>query len=264
MPIPTIRIGPLSVTKMIIGGNPFSGFSHQVPCRNDEMRHWYTTAHIKDALRQAEQLGINTHLSRADHHVMRYLMEYWDEGGHLQWFAQTCPEIGTLERGIDNAIAGHASACYLHGGVMDNLLANNQLDLVPPAIEKIHKAGLPAGIAGHDPRVFQWAERAKLPVDFYMCSYYNPSRRDQNPEHNAAAVERYESEDRDAMVATIATLSKPAIHYKVFAAGRTPPKDALSFVAKHLRPQDTVCVGIFTKDNPGMLAEDLELLLSRL
>jgi hypothetical protein len=143
---------------------------------------------------------------------------------------------------------------------MDNLLANGQLDCVPAAIEKIRKAGLAAGVAGHKPEVFAWAEKVKLPVDFYMCSYYNPSPRDKNPEHRAAGVEVYDDADRAAMVAQIATLSKPAIHYKVFAAGRHDPREALAFVAQHLRPQDAVCVGVFTKDKPGMLAEDLRLL----
>lgn len=48
--------------------------------------------------------------------------------------------------------------------------------------------------------------------------------------------------------------------YKVLAAGRNDPKEAFAFVAQHLRPQDAVCVGICTKDNPKMLEEDLQLL----
>jgi hypothetical protein len=264
MGLPTVGIGELQVSKLLVGANPISGFSHQGLARDDQMRRWYTTARIKELLRQAEALGINTHLSRADHHVMRYLMEYWDEGGKLQWFAQTCPELGPVERGIANAIAGKAAACYIHGGVMDNLLANNDLGQVPAAIERIRKAGLTAGIAGHNPKTFQWAEEVKLPVDFYMCSYYNPIPREKSGEHVAGTEELYRAEDRDAMVATIRHLSKPAIHYKVFAAGRTEPKEALSFVAQHLRPQDAVCVGIFTQDKPDMLAEDIRLLMDAL
>lgn len=260
MTLRNIQIGKLSISRTIIGGNPFSGFAHQTPQRSIDMKRWYTVARIKDALRQAEALGINTHISRADHHVMRYLMEYWDEGGKIQWFAQTCPELGTIDRGIENAIAGNASACYIHGGVMDNLLANNGLDQVPPAINKIHKAGIPAGIAGHNPEVFRWAERTTLPVDFYMCSYYNSAHRDKHAEHITGMAEWFDDKDRDEMVATIKGLSKPAIHYKVLAAGRNKPQEALLFVAKHLRPQDAVCVGVFTGDKADMLAENLRIL----
>ena len=34
----------------------------------------------------------------------------------------------------------------------------------------------------------------------------------------------------------------------------------MGFVAEHLRPQDVVCVGVYTKDDPNMLEENLCLL----
>jgi len=254
-----VKIGRLKISRFILGSNPFSGFSHQNPNRDMEMKRYYTCARIKEILREAEKLGINTIIARADHHIIRVLMEYWDEGGGLQWIAQTCPELGTIERGILNAISGGAQGCYIHGGVMDFLFANNRLEDVPPAIEKIKKAGLTAGIAAHNPEVLRWAEE-NLDVDFYMCSYYIPTLRDKDPEHKSGVVEVFNKEDRDRMVAVIKTLGKPAIHYKVMAAGRNTPEEAISFVAKHLRPQDAVCIGVFTKDKPYMLQEDVALL----
>jgi hypothetical protein len=180
----TTRLGPLEISRLTIGGNPFSGFSHQTPERNDEMRHWYTAARIKDALRHAEQIGVTAHVGRADHHVMRFLMEHWDE--------------------------------------------------------------------------------EHLSLDFYMCSYYNAAHRDKNAELQSGQPEWFHASDRAAMAARIAGLSRPAIHYKIFAAGRNDPAEALDFVAEHLRPQDAVCVGVFTKDNPDMLADDARLLAAAL
>jgi hypothetical protein len=259
MPLGTVKIGNVTVSKMLVGGNTFSGFSHQTPAKDGVMRHWHTTARIKETLARAERAGINTHMARGDHHVMRYLMEYWDEGGRIQWFAQTCPELGPISRGIDNALAGGAAACYVHGGVMDNLLATGKLDEVPPALERIRKAGLPCGIAGHNPEVFAWAEK-NLDVDFYMCSYYNSAHRDERAEHVSGMAEWFLPADREAMVKTIRGLSKPAIHYKVMAAGRNNPHEALPFVARHLRPQDAVCVGFFLKDFPNSIEENVRLL----
>ncbi len=258
-----VKIRDLTLSKIIVGSNPFSGNSHQGPRRDMEMRHYYTTARIKEVLKRAENQGINTILARGDHHIMRILMEYWDEGGGLQWFAQTCPELGPIERGIDNAIFGGAKACYIHGGVMDFLYTNKKLDEVPAAIEKIKNAGMPAGIAAHNPEVLEWAEE-NIDVDFYMCSYYNPTSRDKDPEHRSSTTEWFRKEDRDTMVEIIKKLGKPAIHYKVMAAGRNEPEEALGFAAKHLRPQDAVCIGVFTKDNPGMLEDDISLLRKHL
>jgi len=259
MSLDTVHFNTLPVSRLMLGSNPFSGFSHQSVERDDEMRHYFTAANIKATLRSAEAAGINTLCARADHHVMRLLMEYWDEGGTLQWLAQTCPELGPIERGIRNAIAGGAKACYIHGGVMDNLLANDRLDEVPAAIAMIRDAGLAAGVAGHNPRVFEWAEE-HLDVDFYMCCYYNPTSRDKAAEHVHGSTEWFLAEDRQRMIEVIGKLNKPAIHYKVFAAGRNDPREALAFTARHLRTNDAVCIGVFPKDKPDMLAEDALIL----
>jgi hypothetical protein len=261
--IASVKFGPLPVSRLILGSNPFSGFSHQTVARDQEMRHYFTAARVKATLHQAESLGITTLCARADHHVMRLLLEYWDEGGKLDWLAQTCPELGTIERGVQNAIHGGAKACYVHGGVMDNLLANGGLDEAARAIDTIRSAGLAAGVAGHNHRVFEWAEE-HLDVDFYMCCYYNPTPRDKEAAHVHGAAEAFLEEDRQRMVTTIARLRKPAIHYKVMAAGRNDPRAALAFTARHLRPNDAVCIGVFPKDNPDMLAEDARILVEEL
>lgn len=258
MTLATVSIGHLTISRLLLGGNPFSGFSHQNSARNREMSDYYTVARIKDTMRQAEQLGINTFLGRADRHITRTLGEYWNDGGTIQWFAQTCPEMSSLGRSIQDAIAGGARAAYIHGGHMDNFLANGQLDQVAPALAQIRQAGLLAGVAGHRPEVFQWAEK-NVDADFYMCSYYNPTDRSSNAEHPLGAEETFADEHRAGMVETIARLRKPVIHYKIFAAGRNDPAQAFAFVARHLRPSDAVCIGVFTKDNPTMLADDIAL-----
>jgi hypothetical protein len=142
---------------------------------------------------------------------------------------------------------------------MDYRFSNKQLNEVPVAIQKIRDAGMPAGIAGHNPAVFEWAEQ-HLDVDFYMCSYYNSAHRDEHKEHISGMSEWFDNADRDRMVNLIQRLSKPVIHYKVLAAGRNKSDEAFAFVAKYLRPQDAVCIGVYTKDNPKMLEEDLRLL----
>jgi hypothetical protein len=254
-----VRLGMLEVSRFIIGGNPFSAFSHQGAERDRQMRHFYSTARIKAALHHAESLGIRTHLGRADHHVTRLLLEYWDEGGKLDWIAQTCPEVGSQERCIQNAVAGGAKACFLHGGWMDAQFAAGRLQEVPDLIRRIRDAGMSAGIAGHEPRVHEWAAQ-NLDLDFHMCAYYNPIPRNERGEHVQGAVDLYREVDRDRMMQTLGGLGKPVIHYKILAAGRTSAPQAFDFAARHMRAGDAVCVGIFEGDKPDMLEEDLRLL----
>jgi hypothetical protein len=253
-----IELGNVRVSRFILGSNPFSGFSHQGPEMDLAMKRYYTTETIKETIRRAEALGINTLIGRTDHHIMRVLLEYWDQGGTIQWFAQTCPEVGDHEACVTRAASGGALACHIHGGIMDSLLAQGRLGEIPPVIDLIHEKGMLAGVAGHNHTVFEWAEE-HLDADYYMCSYYNPSPRDERAEHVSDMPERYLDEDRRTMTGLIKTLSKPAVHYKIMAAGRNDAQEAFAYVARSLRARDAVCVGVFSQANSAMLQEDVEL-----
>jgi hypothetical protein len=93
-----------------------------------------------------------------------------------------------------------------------------------------------------------------------MTSYYNPDDRTRQSHRNYDVEEYYGDEHREAMCALIQELPAPAIHYKVLAAGRNDPREAFDYVAEAYRPGDAVCVGIFTKEGPTMIQEDVELL----
>ena len=254
-----VYIRDLKVSRFILGSNPFSGFSHQSPMVDMQMKRFFTVAAIKQIIREAESLGVNTVLARADHHVTRLLLEYWDEGGTAQWFAQTCPELGTPEVSIHRAADCGAKACHIHGGVMDYLLAQNRLGEVPALIDLIRQKGMLAGIAGHNPKVFEWAEE-HLDADYYMCCYYNSAHRDERAEHVSGMKEWFLDEDRAVMAALIQKLSRPVIHYKILAAGRNDPTEAFAYAAQHMRQHDSVCVGVYPKDVPIMLRQDVRLL----
>lgn len=255
----TVKIGDVEVARFILGSNPFSGFSHQGRERDQEMIHHYTSSRIKEVLREAESLGINTLMARGDHHMQRLLLEYWDEGGTLQWFGQTCPEVGPPEKTLELVSRAGALACHIHGGYADHLLAAGELDKLRPTVEHARKLGLAIGCAGHITDTIRWVEE-NLDVDYYMCSYYNPIPRKVSAEHQSGTQEAYLDEDRQAMTELIQTLSKPVIHYKVMAAGRNDPAEAFEHVVRSMRPGDAVCVGVYPKDKPDMLKEDVELL----
>jgi len=255
----TVQLGHVRVSRFILGGNPFSGFSHQDRDRDRDMLDWYTMDRIKATYRAAEQAGVTAHLGRADNFIVRALREHWNEGGSIIWIAQTCPEIGTAARGVRNAINGGAKCCFVHGGEMDMRVAQGTTEPVFEAVKLIKDAGLVAGVAGHRTDTIQWAAD-NLDVDFFMTSYYNPSDRREGAEHIPDSEETWYPENREAMCALIQELPAPAIHYKVFAAGRNDPQEAFERVADAYRPGDAVCVGVHTKDNPNMIEDDVALL----
>jgi hypothetical protein len=254
-----IRLGSAELSRFILGGNPFSGFAHQSFARDEEMRDWYTMARIKEAYRLAEAAGVTAHLGRADELILRALREYRLEGGRIDWIAQTCPLTGGFFLGIESAKAGRAKACFLHGGEMDQRVAAGDTGDIFEAVKRIKDLGMAAGVAGHTTDTIQWAAD-RLEVDFFMTCYYNPSDRSVQAARDYADEEYYGAEDRDAMCALIQQLPAPAIHYKVLAAGRHDPRQAFEYVAQAYRPGDAVCVGVFTRDNPDMVQQDVDLL----
>ncbi len=224
-----VRIGRTEVSGLLVGGNPFSGFSHQGGERTKEMLAYYTPERIKETLRSAEAAGINAFCGRTDDQIMGIVEEYRKEGGSIQWFAQVRTEKddpdswrGWMKRAID---AG-ADACYMHGGETDFWFANGQLDNFHEALEMMRAGGVTAGFAGHKPEAHEWI-RDNLDVDFQMCCHYNPTDRSKTP-HNISIDEKWNDEDRARMLEVIATIEKPVIHYKVEpTVSSTRAEDAL-------------------------------------
>jgi hypothetical protein len=258
--VDTVKIGKSDVSRFIIGGNPFSGSSSGRGREADkELPHYYTCARIKETYRQAESLGVTAAIARADAHILRVLTEYWDEGGTIQWLGQTCPELDTHERSLDRVAEAGGIGCHIHGGVADRMLDAGRIEDLIPIVAHGRKLGLAMGLAGHNPDTFRWAEE-HLELDYYMCSYFRGPGRPAEGEPRREIDHDYIAATRNAMTDLIQTLSRPVIHYKVLAAGRSDPAEALAYVAQKLRPTDAVCVGIYTRYKPDMLREDLELL----
>ncbi len=261
MTLRKVRIGTVEVTRLAIGGNPFSGFSHQGPDRDKEMRRYYTVERIKRALHRAEEAGINTFFGRADNHIMRMLEEYWAEGGRIQWFAQTASEIGDYVANISSAASCGARAVYLHGGVADFYIQNQQTEHFAKALGHARSLGLPAGLAGHRLETHCWA-RDHITPDFQLCCYYDPIPREKSPHHVAGDYEVFDPRHRDAVVGLIPSLRWPVVHYKVLAGGRTPAREAFQYAAPHVRPQDVVLVGFHLGDDEDIIGKTVELFAS--
>jgi len=259
-----VTLGSARVSRLIVGGNPISGFSHQTPERDREMREYFTEEAICELLREAEAAGIDTLFARTDEHILGLIDRHWKTGGTIQWFAQVVYDTADAEvhrTWIRRAGDLGAHGMYLHGGATDFWHANGMLDLFPEALELMRSYGVPGGFAGHRAEAHAWVAEQVRP-DFQMCCHYNPSDRTRDPKHQGAG-EKWDPGDRELMLDVVATLSCPAVHYKVFAGGNRPVDEAFATLSRCVRPQDAVCIGVFPKDDPQMLAKDIALFEQR-
>ena len=77
------------VSKLIVGDNPINGHSYiEDKITGKEMKEFYTSERIKEALFEIEEQGYNTMLPLADPYIIRILQEYQREGGKMQFIFQ--------------------------------------------------------------------------------------------------------------------------------------------------------------------------------
>lgn len=246
--IPTISIGSYRVTRLIIGGNPYSGISHSSLAASKAMVDYYTTQQIIEDLKQAEINGINTVLARADRHIMRTLNEYWNSGGTIQWIAQTpkAKEYNDLSSYLDLIAQYKPIAIYHHGGTTDELYIDGKLNTLHESLSQIRDLGCAVGIGTHDPQILKYCYSGGFDVDFYVCALYNHTR------HR----EMYLDDDREIAVAAINAIPIPTIAIKVLAAGRNEPIDAFRYALSNIKPIDAMAVGMYTKFQPDQIQQN--------
>ena len=64
MILPSVDFCGLKVTRLILGANPFGGYSHQNKERDEEMLAYYTVERIMETWERAETAGINTMITQ--------------------------------------------------------------------------------------------------------------------------------------------------------------------------------------------------------
>ena len=248
MKIPTISIASHRITRLIIGGNPYSGISHHSPAASEAMEDYYTTHQIMADLRQAEENGINTVLARADRHIMRTLNEYWNAGGTIQWIAQTPKdtEYADLDEYLQIIARYKPIAIYHHGGTTDKLSEEGRLGALRESLKRIRDHGCAVGIGTHDPHVLKYCYTEGYDVDFYVCALYNHTR------HR----ELYLPDDRYTAFAAIQAIPLPIIAIKVLAAGRNEPREAFELALENIKPTDAMAVGMYTQFQPDQIRQN--------
>ena len=253
--LPTVKIGKADVTRLIVGGNPLSGISHWTSDMDWDMLRYYTMPRLQQLLDDCWKNGINTVQSRGDRHQMRMYLEHRENGGKMQWIAQTASEFSDIHANIDQIASYNPIAIYHHGTHTDNSWHEGKIGQVRDFLKRIHDRGLPAGIGTHIPQVVEYAEEHGWETDFYMACFHNLARTYKSApmvEKQKAEQEQYLPEDPDVMTAMIRQTQKPCLGFKILAANRKCEtqecvKAAFDYAFKSIKPSDAVVVGMFPK-----------------
>lgn len=253
--LPTFDLCGKKITRLVCGGNPFSGFSHVSQELDWEMIQYYTMPRLLGILDECWANGINTFQSRGDRHQMRLSLEHRLNGGKVQWIAQTASEFADIRANVAEIARYEPVAIYHHGTHTDNRWHLGKIDEIADIVKAIKDHGLPAGIGSHIPEVIEYAEEKGWETDFYMGCFYNLARQYKSApatDQDAYARDHFPAEDPARMAATLRQVKKPCLAFKIMAASRncaTPQtvRDTFQFAFDHIKANDGVNVGMFQK-----------------
>lgn len=249
--LPIVDFCGYKVTRLILGANPFGGFSHQTKQRNEEMVEYYTKDRILETWERAEAAGINTMITNNEtQHVLQAVTEYLHAGGTLQWIAQiACREKRTMFDAIDEAVDIGCRALYFHGGYVDECYRREDEETLRSWCDHARAAGIPIGVAGHAPEAHLWVDRLDI-TDFHAVCFFNCGSL-----HDGKG-DRFKLGDIPPAIECIRRIRKPCIAYKIMGAGRIDPLMAFEHAFAGIKPSDVVNVGMYRGDKENMVEEN--------
>jgi hypothetical protein len=235
--LPTGKIGKLTISRLICGGNLIGGWAHSrdLIYVSPLLKHYFTDEKIIETLEICEENGVNTIITGTN--SAEVLKRYWDErGGKIQWLAQCVPQANDLETDVKKAIDGGAVGAFLIGNVGDEWSRAGKVDLIGKFLDFVKDQGVVTGVGGHNLGTPMLCEEQKLPADFYMKTHHSTeywSKR--RPDQNKDVI--------DNTVEFMARVEKPWIAYKVLAAGAISPNNGFKYAFRN--GADFCCVGMF-------------------
>ncbi len=249
--LPTIQLGSHKVTRLLAGYNPIAGYSHMTYNLSKSMRAYFTVERTVAFLQHCEAMGINTFqfdLSKKTRQVLDIL---WDTDTKLQFISLHAERVHDAP--LDTLMKYKPFAVVHHGGVTDAQFRAGKAGKVHDFVKKVHDAGALAGVSSHNPTNVQRIMDEGWENDFFMTCFQNISRTKDEMKQEFGFVtvgEPFIEEDRDAMTATMRSIDKPCLGFKILAAGRrcmtkTTVGKAFKYAFKNIKPTDGVIVGMY-------------------
>ena len=236
--LPYGKIGNLTMTRMILGGNLMGGWAHarDLIYVSSLVKQYHHRNKIFETLAIAERCGVNTILTNPL--LCGVVNDYWRNGGKIQFISDCGGKdvLGLIQKSID---AG-ASACYIQGAIADRLVKEGNFDLIAKGLDLIRKNKIPGGIGGHRLSTIQGCVDKGLRPDFWMktlhrVDYWSAKTEPENDNNWC--------EDPEACIAYMRELKEPWIAFKILAAGSIHPKVGFKYAFE--AGADFICVGMY-------------------
>jgi hypothetical protein len=259
----TGKLGTLNVTRLFLGCNQVSGYSHSRDLKyvGRLMQEYQTDERVLNTWQLCEEQGINTLLSDPFEKPVRLMKRYRKErGGKIQWISEVHPHkyyydirLADLKEHLKQVIDNEPNALYVQGGVCDSFVDRGLLDELGETLELMKQTGLPSGLGAHSVENPRACLKAGMKPDFFMKTYHPDDYWSATPRAQRIEflVDARSPDNHDniwdikpeATRELMASVQKPWIAFKVMAAGAIPPEMAFRFAFRG--GADFICAGMF-------------------
>lgn len=252
--LPTIKLGPHAVTRLIIGGNPIYGYSHFNKLLSQHQTAWHTPERVVELLKRCERAGINTWQNSYAERSLADLDRYRAAGGKMHWLCLGKPDWDQTPQLIDDAAKRKPIGIAPHGALAERLHRQGKLEVLVSLLKRIRDQGVLVGLSAHNPALIELAAEKGWDVDYFMCCLYYLTRpREEFQKLLGADLplgEIYLPTDPPRMFKVIQAVKKPCLVYKVLAAGRriqnpTEVRRAFETALSNIKPTDALIVGMY-------------------
>ncbi len=272
--LPTIKLGPHDVTRLIIGGNPIYGYSHFNKILSQSQTVWHTPERVGELLKHCEAQGINTWQNSFAERTLADLDRYRAAGGKMNWLCLGKPDWDQMPHLIDEAAKRKPIGIAPHGSLAERLFRQDKLSVLTDLLKRIRDQGVLVGLSAHNPALIELAQEKQWDVDYFMCCLYYLTRPAEESRKLLGGElplgEIYLPSDPPRMFKVIQSTRKPCLAYKILAAGRriesaSQVRQCFETAFSHLKPIDAVIVGMYQQfsDQVGENAATVRELLSR-
>jgi hypothetical protein len=252
--LPTVKLGPHTVTRLILGGNPIYGYSHFNKLLSRYYTDWHTPERVVELLKRCEQAGINTWQNSYAERTLQDIDRVRKAGVKFHWLCLGKPDWDRHPGRIADAAKRKPIGIAPHGALAERLHRQNRLNVLRDLLKRIRDQGVLVGLSAHNPAVIELAEEKGWDVDYYMCCLYYLTRPREELRkllgESLPLGEIYLPDDPKRMFGVIRATKKPCLAYKVLAAGRRigsadEVRVCFETALKNIKPTDALIVGMY-------------------
>src|SRR4051812_27013507 len=148
--VPKMKFFNAEISRMVLGVNPFCGYSHYNNNFSGAMKEWYTPDRVCAVMHQATRFGINAFNYVALERMPQDWLRFRAEGGQMHLIMQVLHDNATS---VEQARTLKPLAMFRQGEVVDQAFQQGKMNTVREWCKIIRDLGIVVGVGTHKPEV---------------------------------------------------------------------------------------------------------------